>query len=55
MSDDIDVVRLVSKVMPLVASYQISDDLAGSCGGALREQGKRNDIRIPKWSWLITQ
>ncbi|KAK7026504.1 ethionine resistance protein [Paramarasmius palmivorus] len=40
MSDDIDVVRLVSKVMPLVASFQISDGLAGSCGGALRGQGQ---------------
>ena len=39
MSDDADVVKLVSIVMPLVASFQISDGLAGSCGGSLRGQG----------------
>lgn len=40
MSDDIDVVKLVSVVMPLVASFQIADGLAGSCGGSLRGQGR---------------
>ena len=38
-SDDRDVVLLVSKVMPLVASFQVADGLAGSCGGVLRGQG----------------
>lgn len=38
-SDDEDVVLLVSKVMPLVASFQVADGLAGSCGGVLRGQG----------------
>ncbi|KAI3600723.1 mate efflux family protein [Moniliophthora roreri] len=42
MSDDDSVVRLVSKVMPLVASFQISDGLAGSCGGGLRGQGRQH-------------
>ncbi|KAL4252699.1 multi antimicrobial extrusion (MATE) family protein [Abortiporus biennis] len=41
-SDDIDVVHLVSKVMPLVASFQIADGLAGSCGGVLRGQGRQH-------------
>ncbi|KAG1812869.1 MATE efflux family protein [Suillus subaureus] len=41
-SDDEDVVRLVSKVMPLVASFQIADGLANSCGGVLRGQGKQH-------------
>ncbi|GJE92473.1 MATE family efflux transporter [Phanerochaete sordida] len=41
-SDDADVVRLVSKVMPLVASFQIADGLAGSCGGVLRGQGRQH-------------
>lgn len=40
MSDDRDVVKLVSVVMPLVASFQIADGLAGSCGGSLRGQGR---------------
>lgn len=40
MSDDVDVVELVSVVMPFVASFQIADGLAGSCGGSLRGQGK---------------
>ena len=39
-SDDEAVVKLVSKVMPLVASFQVADGLAGSCGGVLRGQGK---------------
>ncbi|KIK65104.1 hypothetical protein GYMLUDRAFT_240421 [Collybiopsis luxurians FD-317 M1] len=42
MSDDKDVVQLVSVVMPFVASFQIADGLAGSCGGALRGQGRQH-------------
>ncbi|KAK7440378.1 ethionine resistance protein [Stygiomarasmius scandens] len=42
MSDDADVVKLVSIVMPLVASFQISDGLAGSCGGSLRGLGRQH-------------
>lgn len=41
-SDDENVVKLVSKVMPLVASFQIADGLAGSCGGVLRGQGRQH-------------
>ncbi|PPQ68387.1 hypothetical protein CVT25_007925 [Psilocybe cyanescens] len=41
-SDDRDVVGLVSKVMPLVASFQVADGLAGSCGGVLRGQGRQH-------------
>ncbi|CAA7265227.1 unnamed protein product [Cyclocybe aegerita] len=41
-SDDERVVLLVSKVMPLVASFQIADGLAGSCGGVLRGQGRQH-------------
>jgi len=41
-SDEQDVVRLVSKVMPLVASFQVADGLAGSCGGVLRGQGRQH-------------
>ncbi|KAI0820462.1 MATE efflux family protein [Trametes gibbosa] len=41
-SDDESVVVLVSKVMPLVASFQIADGLAGSCGGVLRGQGRQH-------------
>lgn len=33
---------LVSKVMPLVASFQVADGLAGSCGGVLRGQGRQH-------------
>ncbi|THH12588.1 hypothetical protein EW146_g7558 [Bondarzewia mesenterica] len=40
--DEEEVVRLVSKVMPLVASFQIADGLAGSCGGVLRGQGRQH-------------
>ncbi|KAF5345125.1 hypothetical protein D9757_013874 [Collybiopsis confluens] len=42
MSDDQDVVHLVSAVMPFVASFQIADGLAGSCGGSLRGQGRQH-------------
>ncbi|OCH88449.1 MOP flippase [Obba rivulosa] len=41
-SDDAAVVRLVSQVMPLVASFQVADGLAGSCGGVLRGQGRQH-------------
>ncbi|KAJ7156908.1 MOP flippase [Mycena crocata] len=41
-SDDVDVVRLVAQVMPLVASFQVADGLAGSCGGVLRGQGRQH-------------
>ncbi|RPD77371.1 MOP flippase [Lentinus tigrinus ALCF2SS1-7] len=41
-SDDDAVVELVSKVMPLVASFQVADGLAGSCGGVLRGQGRQH-------------
>ncbi|KAH9925380.1 MATE efflux family protein [Epithele typhae] len=41
-SDDDEVVNLVSQVMPLVASFQIADGLAGSCGGVLRGQGRQH-------------
>ncbi|KAF8448854.1 mate-domain-containing protein [Boletus edulis BED1] len=41
-SDDENVVRIVSKVMPLVASFQIADGLANSCGGVLRGQGRQH-------------
>ncbi|KAJ6581120.1 MOP flippase [Mycena capillaripes] len=41
-SDDVDVVKLVAQVMPLVASFQIADGLAGSCGGVLRGQGRQH-------------
>ncbi|KAJ3929544.1 MAG: MOP flippase [Lentinula lateritia] len=42
MSDDVAVVQLVSVVMPFVASFQIADGLAGSCGGSLRGQGRQH-------------
>ncbi|KAJ7623576.1 MATE efflux family protein [Roridomyces roridus] len=41
-SDDVDVVKLVAQVMPLVASFQVADGLAGSCGGVLRAQGRQH-------------
>ncbi|CAK5267436.1 unnamed protein product [Mycena citricolor] len=41
-SDDTDVVHLVAQVMPLVASFQVADGLAGSCGGVLRGQGRQH-------------
>ncbi|KAH9969945.1 MOP flippase [Russula compacta] len=41
-SNDESVVRLVSQVMPLVASFQVADGLAGSCGGVLRGQGRQH-------------
>jgi len=41
-SEEVDVVRLVSKVMPLVASFQVADGLVGSCGGVLRGQGRQH-------------
>ncbi|KAA1477572.1 MATE efflux family protein [Dentipellis sp. KUC8613] len=41
-SDDAAVVHLVAQVMPLVASFQIADGLAGSCGGVLRGLGRQH-------------
>ncbi|KZP31569.1 MATE efflux family protein [Athelia psychrophila] len=41
-SDDLEVAQLVSKVMPLVASFQVADGLVGSCGGILRGQGRQH-------------
>jgi MATE family multidrug resistance protein len=41
-SDDESVAQLVSQVMPLVASFQVADGLAGSCGGVLRGQGRQH-------------
>ncbi|KAN0088205.1 MatE domain containing protein [Tylopilus felleus] len=41
-SDDENVVRAVSSVMPLVASFQIADGLANACGGVLRGQGRQH-------------
>ncbi|TDL19594.1 MOP flippase [Rickenella mellea] len=41
-SEDVNVVRLVSEVMPYVASFQVADGLAGSCGGVLRGQGRQH-------------
>ena len=40
-NDDERVVRVVSKIMPFVALYQIADGLNGSCGGVLRGQGRQ--------------
>ncbi|KAG6902011.1 hypothetical protein C0995_005659 [Termitomyces sp. Mi166 len=40
-SHDAIVVKLVASVMPLVASFQIADGLANSCGGVLRGQGRQ--------------
>ncbi|KZT60987.1 MOP flippase [Calocera cornea HHB12733] len=41
-SDDEAVVKLVSQILPLVASFQIADGLAASCGGVLRGQGRQH-------------
>lgn len=41
-SSDPAVIHLVARVMPLVASFQISDGLANSCGGVLRGQGRQH-------------
>ncbi|KZV70010.1 MATE efflux family protein [Peniophora sp. CONT] len=41
-TDDRQVAQLVSQVMPLLASFQIADGLAGSCGGVLRGQGRQH-------------
>jgi MATE family multidrug resistance protein len=37
---DESVAQLVSQMIPLVASFQVADGLAGSCGGVLRGQGR---------------
>jgi hypothetical protein len=39
---------LVSQVMPLVASFQVADGLAGSCGGVLRGQGMRRILFLSR-------
>ncbi|KAF8518905.1 MATE efflux family protein [Gautieria morchelliformis] len=41
-SEDTDVIQLVAKIMPLVASFQVADGLANSCGGVLRGQGRQH-------------
>jgi MATE family multidrug resistance protein len=41
-NDDIRVIRLTAEVMPYVALFQIADGLNGSCGGALRGQGRQH-------------
>ncbi|KZV85394.1 mate-domain-containing protein [Exidia glandulosa HHB12029] len=41
-TDDDATVVLVAKVLPFVASFQIADGLAGSCGGVLRGQGRQH-------------
>jgi len=41
-SNDESVVQLVAQVMPLVASFQVADGLAGSCGGVLRGLGRQH-------------
>jgi MATE family multidrug resistance protein len=52
-SEDRDVVVLVSKVMPLVASFQVADGLAGSCGGVLRGQGNTVFCRVERHLTLM--
>lgn len=49
---DKDVVKLVSRVMPLVASFQIADGLAGSSGGVLRGQGMPPAARVTRLTML---
>ena len=41
-SDDIEVIKLTSQVMPYVALFQVADGLNGSCGGALRGMGRQH-------------
>ncbi|KAK5112044.1 hypothetical protein LTR62_004578 [Meristemomyces frigidus] len=41
-NDDKHVVRLTAEVLPYVALFQIADGLNGSCGGALRGQGRQH-------------
>ncbi len=41
-NDDIRVVHLTAEVLPYVALFQIADGLNGSCGGALRGQGRQH-------------
>jgi len=41
-NDDIRVIKLTADVMPYVALFQIADGLNGSCGGALRGQGRQH-------------
>ena len=41
-NDDQRVVEMTAAVMPFVALFQIADGLNGSCGGALRGQGRQH-------------
>jgi len=41
-SNDVEVINLVAKIMPLVASFQVADGLANACGGVLRGQGRQH-------------
>jgi MatE len=41
-SNNKSVIHLVSQVMLLIASFQVVDSLAGSCGGVLRGQGRQH-------------
>ncbi|KAK3113249.1 ethionine resistance protein [Teratosphaeriaceae sp. CCFEE 6253] len=41
-NNDKQVVRLTAEVLPYVALFQIADGLNGSCGGALRGQGRQH-------------
>lgn len=41
-NDDQEVIKLTAEVMPYVALFQIADGLVGSCGGALRGQGRQH-------------
>ena len=41
-NNDRQVVRLTAEVLPYVALFQIADGLNGSCGGALRGQGRQH-------------
>ena len=41
-NDDDQVVKLTAQVLPYVALFQIADGLNGSCGGALRGQGRQH-------------
>ncbi|KAH9976421.1 hypothetical protein BGW80DRAFT_1293592 [Lactifluus volemus] len=41
-SEDVSIVRLFAQVMSPVASFQVADSLAGSCGGVLRGLGQQH-------------
>ncbi|KAI8982017.1 mate-domain-containing protein [Mycotypha africana] len=40
-TSDTDVVRIVSRIMPLCALFQVADGLAGVCGGIIRGLGRQ--------------